>query len=143
MTATAAKTFSGDVREDCPATVLHRFCAISGTGAASPDTSEGNLITQADTSSVAVKVFDGSGTQVLTTLAPSVSSVIYDTLQTSGTWGNLIEGGYTGGNFRYTIPATYFSCGGDILRVEIMVTLSDGTILPAVWSMTVLPLIGS
>jgi hypothetical protein len=136
---TVKGVYTGEAWEDIGATLIARFASIFGTGAASPDTTEGNLILQADVSSISVKVFDIDGTQISTTLAPSAASTIFDTLQTSGTWGNLSRGG----NFRYSVPGDYFPTGGTTNRVEVVVTLTDGHKLPAVWTLAVVELKGS
>ena len=136
---TVRGVYTGEAWEDIGATLIARFASIFGTGAASPDTTEGNLILQADVSSISVKVFDVDGTQISTTLSPSPASTIFDTLQTSGTWENLSRGG----NFRYSVPGTYFPTGGTTNRVEVVITLTDGHRLPAVWTLAVVELQGS
>ena len=131
--------YGGEAWEDIGACIIARFAAISGSGAASPVDTEGNLITQSDVSSIAVKVFDADKMQVGSTLTPSASSTVFDTLQTSGTWGNLKDGG----NFRYTVPGTYFPIGGTTNRVEVVITLADGNKLPAVWNLAVNEMLSS
>ena len=129
----------GSVYEDIGACVIHRFASIFGTGSESPNPLEGNLVKQADVASISVMVFDVDGTQIGSTLSPSASSTFFDTLQTSGTWGNLARGG----NFRYYIPGEYFPTGGTTNRAEITVTLTDGHKLPADFILTVLERNGS
>jgi len=131
--------YGGEAWEDIGACIIARFAAISGSGAASPVTTEGTLILQADVASVAVKVFDADKTQVGSTLTPSASSTVFDTLQTAGTWGNLKDGG----NFRYAVPGTYFPIGGTTNRVEVVITLTDGSKLPAVWNLAVNEMLSS
>lgn len=125
--------YGGDAWEDIGVCLLARFAAVSGSGAASPQTKEGSLITQADVSSIAVKVFDSDKNQVGSTLAPTASATVFDTLQTTATWENMTDGG----NFRYVVPGTYFPIGGTTNRVEVVITLTDGTKLPAVWKLEV------
>lgn len=132
-------SYSGEAWEDIAQPIIARFWAIAGSGAASPVTTEGNLITQADVSSIAVRVFDADKSQIGSTLTPSASSTVFDTLQTSGTWGNLKDGG----NFRYTVPGTYFPIGGTTNRVEVVITLADGNKLPAVWNLAVNEMLSS
>jgi hypothetical protein len=136
---TVRGVYTGEAWEDIGATLIARFASIFGTGAASPDATEGNLILQADVSSISVKVFDVDGTQISTTLAPTAASTIFDTLQTAATWGKLNDGG----NFRYTVPGTYFPSGGTTNRVEVVITLTDGNKLPAVWNLEVIEMRGS
>ena len=80
-------------------TLLARVTAKNGSGAASPTTSEGNLVTQANVSSITVQKKDVAG-NVLNSSSPTVATTIYNTLQTGGIWGNLSGGG----NFEYDIP---------------------------------------
>lgn len=136
---TVKGVYTGEAWEDIGATLIARFASVFGSGAASPDTTEGNLIQQADVSSISVKVFDSDGAQIGSTLTPTASSVIFDTIQTSGTWGNLQRGG----NFRYSVDGTYFPTGGTTNRVEVIIALTDGHKLPAVWSLAVVELKGS
>jgi hypothetical protein len=136
---TVKGVYTGDAWEDIGATLIARFASIFGTGAASPTTTEGNLILQADVSSISVKVFDVDGAQIGTTLTPSAASTIFDTLQTAATWGNLSRGG----NFRYSVDGSYFPTGGTTNRVEVVITLTDGHKLPAVWTLAVNELKGS
>lgn len=138
---TSAITHTGEAREDCQVVIFHRFCAISGSGAASPVTKEGNLITQSNVSSISVKIFDSTETQISTTLTPTAASTVFDTLQTTLTWGNIPD--KLGGNFRYVIPAAYQASGDVTQYAEVLVTLTDGTVLPAVWSYYVKKLMGS
>ncbi len=133
-----AQTFNMDVREDTQFTLMARFCAINGSGAVSPVAKEGNLITQANVSSVSVKVFDAAGALILTELTPSAASTVFDTLQTSATWGNIEDG--LGGNWRYTVPGTYVPSPNVLQTVEVVITLTDGSTLPGVWNLYVLPL---
>lgn len=134
---TAATTFNGRTVEGVQFTILHRFCAITASGAVSPVAKEGKLIQIADVTSVSVSVFNSAGRQIGSTATPSVASTFFDTLQTTETWENIP----LGGNFRYTVPATYFPCGNDIQKIQIYVLLADANILPALWSIYVIPTI--
>lgn len=136
---TVKGVYTGDAWEDIGATLIARFASVFGSGSASPVATEGNLIQQADVSDISVKVFDSVGSQIGDTLTPAASAVVFDTLQTSATWGNLTQGG----NFRYSVPGTYFPTGNTANRVEIVITLTDGHKLPAVWTLTVNELKGS
>jgi hypothetical protein len=133
-----AQTFNIEVREDTQFTLMARFCAISGSGAVSPVAKEGNLITQANVSSTSIKIYDASGTIIGTEITPSAASTVFDTLQSSATWLNIEDG--LGGNWRYTVAGTYAPTGDAMQRAEVLITLTDGTVLPGVWSILVQPL---
>lgn len=129
----ATLVFTGNAIEDCQCTLLARVCAIAGTGSTSPVASEGKLIRQADVSSISVKAFDEDDAQIGSTQTATISATIFDTVQTSETW-SLIPGG---GNFRYTCPASFFPVGGNTVRVEVLVTLTDGIVCPVLFDIGV------
>lgn len=129
----ATLVFTGNTVEDCQCTLLARVCAIAGTGSTSPVASEGKLIKQADVSSISVKAFDEDGTQIGSTQTATISTTIFDTIQTSETWA-LIP---SGGNFRYTCPTSFFPVGGDTVRVEVLITLTDGIVCPVLFDIGV------
>lgn len=134
-----AKRFQwGPAWEDTPLTILARLCAKTATGSASPVPEEGNLLLQADVTSVTCKIYDEGGTIVIST-TPTTSDVVYDTLQTTGVWKNLARGG----NFLYTIPATGFPSGLTEVTVEITLTLSSGEPLRLIGNVKVLNLVQS
>jgi hypothetical protein len=124
-----------EVVEDTQVPLIARVTSISGSGATSPISSEDKLITQADVSSISVKVYDSSGT-LITSATPSAASTVFDTIQTSLSWQGLT----VGGNFRYILPAAASPVGNTTNRVEILITQTDGTILPALWDVHVTPL---
>lgn len=99
--------------EDSSWKLLGRVTAEAGSGAASPIPSEGNLVEQADVSSVTVKLFDDDGIQQQTS-SPAVSATIIDSLNTSGIWENLPHGG----NFQFAVPLAWSATPG---RYTIMV----------------------
>ena len=136
-----ANTFNIEVREDTQFTLMARFCAIAGSGAVSPVAKEGNLITQANVSSISVKIYDASGTIIGTELTPTASSTVFDTLGTTATWLNIEDG--LGGNWRYTVAGTYAPTGDVMERAEVLITLTDATVLVGVWSIFVQPLVRS
>jgi hypothetical protein len=81
-------------------------------------------VTQATIASAYLKVYDADGTQVSTTVTLTVSSVIFDTLQTGNGW--TVDS--TGYNFRYVITgATYFPDGGVRYTGEFVFTPSSGS----------------
>lgn len=132
-----AKTYRGEAAfEDTPYTILARLCARVASGAASPVETEGKLIQQADVTSVTCKVYDSTGALVIST-TPTVSDVIYNTLQTSQVFAKVSQGG---GNFLYQIPATGFPTGATSVTVELTVTLTTGEPVRAVWIIPVINL---
>ena len=100
-------------------------------------------IVQADIASIAMKVFDESGTQIGTTEALTVASVIFDTLQTDYGWSTNVDS--TGYNFRTTVTgATYFPTGGVRVRIEVIGTAAAGGTFPlGVWEPRVVNLFSS
>ena len=118
--------------EDRPCTIIGRFTAISATGNTSPIESEGKLIKQADVSSIACKVYDSTNT-LINTYTPTAASNVFDTIQTTLTW-LLLD---SGGNFRYTIPATAFPAGNTVNRAEVTITLTDGSLATGLWDIDV------
>ncbi len=78
-------------------------------------------VTAADVDSLTIKVFNqATGTQISTTIEPTVSDVIFDTLQEDNRW--LDEDGY---NFAYEVDGSYFPDGNTKYQVEVKVTPSD------------------
>jgi len=99
--------------EDSSLTVMAR---IQGEDAAN--------ITQATIGSIAAKVFDlnDNNAQVGSTINLTVSSVVFDTLQTDARWTKDA----VGYNFRHTVPASYFPTGDHVYRVEYKFSPSSG-----------------
>lgn len=128
------------VNRGAPADLMDRLCVFSvGSPArtASPVPVEGYLIKQADVSSISVKGwYDGE--QVGTTQTPAVSSVIYDTIQTSAAWGRITGGG----NAHYQAPAELFDVTPVddeliVVRIQIELTMADATKIEWLWDITV------
>jgi hypothetical protein len=127
-----------EVFEDTPCDLIARFCAVVAGGAASPNEEEGTLIIQADVSSIVCKAYDIAGT-LIATVTPSVSTVIYNTLQTSGVFAKLADGG----NFLCKLPATCFPTGSTTVRVEVTILLNTGEPVRGIWLIDVINLIQS
>lgn len=118
---------SASVWEDATAVMLARVVG-----------SDADNVAQADISSIACKVFDAAGTQIINP-SITVSSVIYDTLQTGDEW--TVDA--TGYNFRHALPTTAFPTGGAIYTVEYVFTATDGSVFPVVYRVTALNLFSS
>lgn len=83
----------------------------------------GTLITQASLTSITYYAYDtGTATQTGTGTL-TISSVVFDTLQTGSNW--TVDG--TGYNFLATIPGTCFPDGGKVYRVEIVFNPVSGS----------------
>jgi hypothetical protein len=71
---------------------------------------DGEYVAQADISTITYEVWesvDSGGTQIITSQSLTVSTVIYDTLQTDARWA-VDDTGY---NFRFDAPAASFPAG--------------------------------
>jgi len=78
---------------------------------------DGELIKQADLTSISCKIFDADANRLETAdLTPAVADTVYDAAQTSAAWP--YDDGY---NFRHLLPATAFPTGGHKYRVEYLV----------------------
>lgn len=122
-------TFSVIFSEDGTNTILGRAVARDGTGSASPVATEGNLIKRADLSSATVAVYDLSSATPETAVYSAtltISTVIYETLQTSGIWGLVADG--EGGNFLCDLPPAAFPTGGHTYQVEVKLTTTGGSV---------------
>ena len=123
-----AKVFKETAIRGTPLDVVTRMTAWTTAGSvASPVASEGYLLKQADVSSISVKAYV-NGVQIGTTQTPSPSTVIYDTLQSGSPWGKVAASG--GGNAHYQIPASLFETTAPLVRIDIAMTLTDGTVAP-------------
>lgn len=101
------------VMEDTSATFMCRMLA-----------SDGSAAQQADVSSIAYSVYDRTGGSVVTSGTLTVSSVVFDTLQTGAPWTY----DSTGYNFKTTLATTAFPTGGRLYRVEFKWTFSDSAV---------------
>lgn len=88
---------------------------------------DGNLLTQANTTSIEAWCFDvdDNDTETLNT-TPAKADVIFDAEQFGGDWPHTDVGdGYT---FRYALPATAIPTGGHRHVVEVMITPLAGEV---------------
>ena len=137
-TTTGCDALSGCVFEDTQLDLMMRITARQATGDASPFECEGILLKSDDVVSVEVSAWDRDGVQIGATYSPSTSSVIYNTLQTTGIWENVADGG----NFLVTCPAYFFPTGKSKVSVKIILTLTDGSTIPSLWKISVRDLPG-
>lgn len=113
-----ADPVTGVVYEDSTFSLMSRF-EVDGSNA-----------TQSDCSSITVRAWDVDdySTAVLSATL-TVSSVVFDTLQTDGRWS--VDS--TGYNFRYDVADTVCTLPGHQYRFEVVVTTSGGKLPPMVW----------
>ena len=109
---------TGIVYEDSTFSLMSRF------------TVDGANATQSDCSLITMKAWDVDDydTPVLDATL-TVSTVVYDTLQTDGRWS--VDA--TGYNFRYDVADTVCTTAGNQYRFEAVVTTSGGKLPPMVW----------
>ena len=109
---------TGIVYEDSTFSLMARF------------TVDGSNAEQADCSSIAVKAWKTTDYEnAVLSAALTVSSVVFDTLQTDGRWTT----DNTGYNFRYDVADTVCTVAGALYRFEVVVETSGGTLPPMVW----------
>lgn len=104
--------------------------------------SDGAALQQSDISSIVYSTFDlnAPGTAVADGVALTVSSVIYDTLQTSDLrW----EADSTGYNFAWNAPASLFPTGNRLVRVQVKITETGGGVIFLRWTATVYDVLGT
>lgn len=111
-------TITGVVYEDSTFALMARF-EVDGSNA-----------TQSDCSSITMKAWDTNDltTTVLST-SLTVSSVVFDTLQTDGRWSVDT----TGYNFRYDVADTVCTTAGSRYLFEAVVTTAGGKLPPMRW----------
>ena len=138
----AADIFVGPVNEDGDFSIIGRVTAFDGTGAASPLEEEGNLVKQADLTSIQVKIYNTQSETPTTaeqTANPTVASVIFDTLQTTGIW-KLIRGG---GNFKYDVAASWVPAGRTAYRIEVKFTTTGSKVYWGKWQAETQEILGA
>lgn len=112
----SAGVIKGTVIEDGGATMLARVVGHSGAA-----------ITQASLTSISYKVFDLDGTTPDTAIlsgTATVSSVVFDTLQTDSRWSE----DSTGFNFAHALAVTAFPSGDHRHRIEYLFTPASGAV---------------
>lgn len=111
------------VIEDSAAVLLARVLKASGAP-----------IVQADVSSISVKVFDaGEASQVGSTYTPTVSAVVYNTLQTDSRWSEDT----TGYNLAIALAGSYWPTAGRY-QAEVKITPVSGDAFYVVFALEAL-----
>ena len=144
----ATKVFVGSINEDGSFSLLGRLTAFDGTGAASPLAYEGNLVKQADLSTVTIKLFNLDSDTPTTpeqTATLTISAVVFDTLQTTGIWTLLkTSGGVSlGGNFKYDVAASWVPTARTRYRIEVKFVSTGGTVYFGKWQAETQEILGS
>lgn len=107
--------------EDASLVVMSRFLA-----------EDREFAVRADCSTITIKAFDVASEDETYTATLTVSSVVFDTLQTDAAWdptpADPGDDGYTGYNFKHTVPPTAFPDGNRTYQVEAKVTFSTGAV---------------
>ena len=101
---------SGPIWQGAPTPLIARIRSVNGS-----------YLTQASLTAITYAVFNASGNSPSTVVASgtlTISSVVYDALQTDARW-TVDSLGY---NFLAVIPGTAFPLGGTLYRVEITFT---------------------
>ena len=111
----AWKTIESDGPQNGQITVLGR---IRGA--------DGSLVQQSSIQSVQIRVYDKSTESKTHESTPTVSNVVFDSLQNDDRWND--SEGY---NFRSEVPASAFPDGDTTYRIQVKFTASDGAIF---WS---------
>lgn len=91
-------------------------------------------LTQATVSAVNVRSYNQADpANYIVSDDPSVSSVVYNTLQTWPTVPGFTAPDSTGYNVRYVTPATFFPQGAQDYQVEMKLTTSASVIRTQIW----------
>ncbi len=111
------------VREDGDFDILARITAFSASGSLSPNEDEGYLLKAADVSSITSKAFNDAGTQLFSGTFTGCNCIV-DTLQETGAWKLLVDGG----NYRHAVPAAWVATGDSRIWIEDKFTLTGGEV---------------
>ena len=102
--------------------------------------SAGNLIAQGTISTVHYAVYNKrTGASVVASTSLTVSSVVFNSLQTDSRW--TVDS--TGYNFRHNVAASTLSAGDTIYRIEYKFTPTSGEVFHVVFEIHTLNLLGS
>ena len=83
-----------------------------------------SYLTIASTSSISVSTYNSTTAALVTTVTPTVSAVVFDTLQTDDRWN--VEGDTTGYNLAIPLTAAHFPDGNTNYQIEVLITPTDG-----------------
>lgn len=126
-----------------PAPTIHRVSVFEDAGVslmARVYAADATILVQADLSSITCSVYDvSSPSSAVATPTVTISSVVFDTLQTDARWTE----DSTGYNFRHDLAATVFATPGKIYRVEYKFTQTGGEIFFLVFEVSVVGVYGS
>ncbi len=85
---------------------------------------------QADVTSIAYTVYDlTAGALSSASASLTVSSVIFDTLQTNARW--TVDS--TGYNFGFALPAAKIPTGDNVYVVDVAITPASGAVIPVIF----------
>ena len=95
---------------------------------------DGTPITQASLTAITYSVYDITNSVSLGTGTFTISSVVYDTLQT----GELWDVDSTGYNFKAAIPASVMTPGGSRCQIDVKFDPVTGENFIQIWKFTIL-----
>lgn len=126
----AAVITKGESFEDQGVTLMARIVGNAATN-----------ITQATLTSITYTVVDKADptTLIVSGSAVTISSSVFDTLQTDARW----TADSTGYNFRHTVAASVISTGERTYRIEYKFTPTSGEVFYAVFEITARQIYGS
>ena len=117
------------VHEDSTVTLLARVLVDAS-----------NVLTaavQSDFSTITYTVHAKDGTSVTAQTTLTISSTIYNSLQTGNIWSTTLDkDGFTGFNFKATVAASSFPTGATTYTVEVKFTLTGGGVFYGVFEPT-------
>lgn len=124
--------------------VPESFDAVQGAGAylmARVEGTDGTNLQQSDIDNIVYSTFDLSdpSTAVVDGTALTVSSVIFDSLQTSDTRWDEDSTGY---NFGWSSPASLYPTGKRRVRVQVKITETGGGVAYVRWTANVKDVLG-
>lgn len=117
----ANEPLTATVWEDASATLMARIVGIDAAA-----------ITQATISSIAYRIADRHTKATIDSDTLTVSSVVFDTLQTDARW----TADATGYNFRWTLSAAQLPTGNRSVSVDLTLTTTGGDTIPVVFHLT-------
>lgn len=127
----SCNVFEGCVNQNGDFDIMGLVTARDGTGADAPDPKDGKLVKISDLKAspdgIVIRIYDplsATPSTVLQISTPVISSVMYDTLQTTGVFGRLKRGG----NFLFTVSAIWVPNGGKNYFVPVQFTSTGNAV---------------